>query len=156
MHNLFVYFVIFIWEYGTWHCIVSIFFCTIGFLIAACRLLPMFLNDLTMEWDKLHINKKCIKVDQRLQFQLKFYEIIQAHSKVKQLSPLSLDRRKYFFSMHTFLFRFACEMVHICQYILTSLYLWALLSICTSSLLVLIQLVECIISMSILRFKTSF
>lgn len=52
VQNLFVYFVAFVWEYGTWYFIVATYFCTIGFLIALCRLLSMFLNDLNADWQK--------------------------------------------------------------------------------------------------------
>lgn len=47
-----------------------------------------------------------------------------------------------------FVFRFACEMTHIFQYILTSLYLWAYAVICSSLLIVLIELVKCFPLMS--------
>lgn len=85
VQNLFVYFVAFVWEYGTWYFIVATYFCTIGFLIALCRLLSMFLKDLNADWQKLH---KIKKIGESWRFQMKFHDIICAHSQVKQLSEI--------------------------------------------------------------------
>lgn len=87
MQNLFAYFITFIWEYGTWYIIVATYFCTIAFLVALCKLLPMSLNDLIMEWQNLHKHSdKVSKIDKRLRFQMKFYDVVRAHSQVEQLS----------------------------------------------------------------------
>lgn len=83
VHSVFVYYAVALLEYGIWYFIVVIFFCSIGFLVTLCKMVSMFLEDLTADWRHLdRINKTGVQ----RKFKMKLHGLIDSHSQIIQLS----------------------------------------------------------------------
>lgn len=152
-----VYFAVVSLEYGTWYFIVETFFCAIGFLVALCKMVSMFLKDLKADWHRLNqINKTGF----HRKVKMKFCALVGVHSQILQLIIQNLiksEPRTVRLSLNLTVFvsrRFVNEVTHVCQYIITSLYLWSLLSICSALLATLINMVKLnsILRTSVLAF----
>lgn len=148
IHSVFVYYAIVLLQYGIWYFITTIFFCSMGSLVTLCKMVSMFMKDLTADWRRLdRINKTGV----RQKFIMKFHDLIGIHSQIIQLSRYWMQSLTSFSKKKThtsnvrwFVFhRFALQMTYVCQYIITSLYLWSIILICFSLLGTLITVVKC-------------
>lgn len=93
IHSVFDYYAVVLLQYGIWYFIALTFFCAIGFLVTSCKVVSMFLKDLTADWHTLNqINETNVHG----QFKKKFHDLINVHSQIIQLShPFLLSKFEY-------------------------------------------------------------
>lgn len=124
--------------------IMHIMACTMCLLIGSCWMFMTFAKEIRQEWETAN---KLSEVNQ-VKFKQHVHEFIEFHSSVKQLRKFRIFHFSPIFSMNVIskhnyvIFRFVAIYSDIYGLIITCYFLWSLLSICGSLLMVELEIVE--------------
>lgn len=116
-------------------------------MIGMIWLMIAFVKDFSDDLLKLHIRRASHQ--NRWKLKVRFRNIIQLHSEVKQLSqkrkkPKSETNSEFFSLSFFFSSRLFDDFNAILEFQLLILFLWSIFALCSSSLVLQLQLVECI------------
>lgn len=130
--------------------LLRVFACTLGFFTASCEILIGFAEDIKQQIHGLNQINDIRKA--QAEFLEKFHEFIQLDSSAKQFSANYWIRRwrsKVYKILTWFLiiFRLTQKLSNIYQLIITAYFVWSILTICSTLLMVQMSLVEYFITL---------